>query len=189
MALHTVSGALVGGVGGALGAVTVATAADQLDALQFQARVALVEQGMSPEATEILTQGLAELTSIGIGSAVGGTAKRQFQNSEATILSNLGLANRSRPCGSYGIEAAAGLSDRYQRQGMEACRAVAPVCGSHRAPAKDRTSQGDQRLALPSPPGVRMAYVTQRFSAIPNGVLLAPSPDVALHVSHHFTNN
>jgi filamentous hemagglutinin len=73
-ALHTVSGGLMGGVGGAVGAATVATMADQLNALQFQTRVALVEQGMSPEAAKLVAQGLAELTSIGIGSVVGGTA-------------------------------------------------------------------------------------------------------------------
>ncbi|KQQ39107.1 hypothetical protein ASF61_22345 [Duganella sp. Leaf126] len=74
VALHTVSGALTGGVSGALGAGGVASMANQMEKLQSYARLALEDRGYSPESATVLAQGLAELTSIGIGGAVGGVA-------------------------------------------------------------------------------------------------------------------
>ncbi len=73
-ALHAVSGALLGGIGGAAGAATIASAADRLNTLQAHTRSALEAQGMSAGAAEMLAQGLAQATSIGIGAAVGGSA-------------------------------------------------------------------------------------------------------------------
>lgn len=74
VALHTVSGALSGGVGGALGSATSASVAQLLTDLQFKAEVTLVENGMAPAAARILAQGVAEATSIAVGTIVGGTA-------------------------------------------------------------------------------------------------------------------
>jgi hypothetical protein len=99
-ALHTVSGALSGGIGGALGAATVAGLADQLSDLQTQTQLALEAQGMSPEAARTVAQGLAQLTSVGIGSIVGGTAgaaaslvtdtnNRQLHMKELTLAQRL----------------------------------------------------------------------------------------------------
>ncbi|HUX89567.1 MAG TPA: hypothetical protein VMV48_02610, partial [Gallionellaceae bacterium] len=73
VALHTVSGALSGGVNGAAGAVTTASAAPLLDDLQTKVQGTLVEQGMSPENAKLVAQGVAEATSAGLGAAVGGT--------------------------------------------------------------------------------------------------------------------
>jgi filamentous hemagglutinin len=73
VALHTVSGALSGGIGGALGAVTVASSAQLLTDLQFKTELAFVESGMTPVAARALAQGFAEATSIAVGSVVGGT--------------------------------------------------------------------------------------------------------------------
>ncbi|MBV6323877.1 hemagglutinin repeat-containing protein [Duganella sp. HSC-15S17] len=74
VALHAVSGGLTGGLSGALGAGVVADRAKVLDDLQVQARDALVAQGVDPELAKTISQGLAEATALGIGSAVGGTA-------------------------------------------------------------------------------------------------------------------
>jgi filamentous hemagglutinin len=73
VALHTVSGALTGGLGGAAGAAAAAGSAKLLDDLQVMTVAALVDQGMSPESAKALAQVLAEATSLGIGAAVGGT--------------------------------------------------------------------------------------------------------------------
>lgn len=73
IALHTVSGALSGGATGAAGAVTTASAAPLLDQLQTKVQETLIAQGISPDKAKTLSQGLAEVTSAGMGAAVGGT--------------------------------------------------------------------------------------------------------------------
>lgn len=72
VALHTVSGALLGGLSGALGSGVVAGSAKQLDDLQTNAEASLIEQGLSPQAAKAAAQAFGELTSLGIGAAVGG---------------------------------------------------------------------------------------------------------------------
>ncbi|GJI97217.1 hypothetical protein RugamoR57_39350 [Duganella caerulea] len=74
VALHAVSGGLTGGLNGALGAGVVADSAKLLDQLQNNARDALLAQGVSPELAKAISQGLAETTALGIGTAVGGAA-------------------------------------------------------------------------------------------------------------------
>lgn len=74
VALHTVSGGLSGGLGGALGAGAVASSADLLDELQTRTWLSLVQQGVSPETASMMSQGVAELTSLAVGAAAGGYA-------------------------------------------------------------------------------------------------------------------
>jgi adhesin HecA-like repeat protein len=74
VALHTMSGAATGGLGGALGAAAVADSAQLFNEWQVKGVAALFERGMSPEAAKAVAQGIAEATSLGIGAAVGGTA-------------------------------------------------------------------------------------------------------------------
>jgi filamentous hemagglutinin len=74
VALHTLSGALSGGVGGALGALAVAGAADPLNLLQAKIADVLVQQGMSPEAARMASQAVAEVGALGTGALVGGMA-------------------------------------------------------------------------------------------------------------------
>ncbi|MFH2135590.1 MAG: hemagglutinin repeat-containing protein [Pseudomonadota bacterium] len=71
--LHTVSGALSGGVDGAAGAATTATAAPLMDQFQASAKATLIEQGLSESQATMLSQSLAEATSAGMGAVVGGT--------------------------------------------------------------------------------------------------------------------
>ncbi len=73
VALHTVSGALTGGVGGAIGSGAVASSADILNELQDKAIAGLVAQGLSPGAALMVAQGIAEATALGVGSAAGGS--------------------------------------------------------------------------------------------------------------------
>ena len=71
-ALHAAAGALSGGLDGALGAGTISSAAVQMEKLQGYAQLALQDQGVSPEVARVMAQGLAELTSAGVGQVVGG---------------------------------------------------------------------------------------------------------------------
>jgi len=77
-ALHTAAGALSGGVGGALGAAASASSADVLADLQLGTKAALERQGLSPEQAGMAAQAIAELTSLGIGAAVGGDRWRGY---------------------------------------------------------------------------------------------------------------
>jgi filamentous hemagglutinin len=72
IALHTVSGALTGGVGGGLGSFAVASSAKLLDELQLNAQALLLEQGANPELAKLIAQGLAETTATALGIAAGG---------------------------------------------------------------------------------------------------------------------
>ena len=73
-ALHTVSGALSGGLNGALGAFGSASGAEWMANLQLSAKDALEKQGVNPEQAGMFAQGIAELTSLGLGAALGGVA-------------------------------------------------------------------------------------------------------------------
>jgi filamentous hemagglutinin len=73
VALHTISGALSGGIGGAAGAATVAESAKLLNELQTSAISQLAGAGMGDEAAKAVVQGLGELMSAGVGMLVGGT--------------------------------------------------------------------------------------------------------------------
>ncbi|NVM78453.1 filamentous hemagglutinin [Duganella sp. SG902] len=97
VALHTISGALTGGIGGAVGAATVAGSAEYLNKLQSMTEAALVEQGLSPEVAKMFAQGLAETTSLTMGAIVGGveggaaalatdTNNRQLHPQEASFI-------------------------------------------------------------------------------------------------------
>jgi filamentous hemagglutinin len=79
-ALHTVVGALSGGVGGAVGAAAVSSSAKLLNDLQAQTITALIERGLSPDAANMLSQGLAEAVSLSVGASLGGV------NGAATAL-------------------------------------------------------------------------------------------------------
>jgi filamentous hemagglutinin len=72
--LHTVSGALSGGVGGAIGAGVISRASTMLDDFQIKTELALQAQGISAEAAAAIAQGIMQATSLGIGGALGGAA-------------------------------------------------------------------------------------------------------------------
>jgi hypothetical protein len=73
-ALHTLSGAATGGIGGALGAMAVAGAADPLNLIQEKMEGLLQQQGMSSEAAKMAAEALAQGTALGIGAITGGAA-------------------------------------------------------------------------------------------------------------------
>lgn len=73
IALHTVIGALGGGVDGALGAATSASSANLMNALQDNLQQSLQEAGLGDGAAKSIAQVVAGLTAAGIGAAVGGT--------------------------------------------------------------------------------------------------------------------
>ncbi|WP_217429992.1 hemagglutinin repeat-containing protein [Rugamonas rubra] len=73
-ALHATAGALTGGLSGAAGALTSAASANLMMDLQERAQAALEAQGLSHEQAGLLAQGVAELTSLGVGAVVGGNA-------------------------------------------------------------------------------------------------------------------
>jgi filamentous hemagglutinin len=109
VALHTVSGALSGGIGGALGSATVASSAQLLTDIQFKAEVTLVESGMAPAAARILAQGVAEATSIAVGTIVGGAAgastslttdtnNRQESIAEISLIKKLAEGKAKQMC-------------------------------------------------------------------------------------------
>jgi hypothetical protein len=72
--LHTINGGLSGGLGGAAGAATVSASTNLLTEFQARVSVALERQGMGAEAATVAAQGIAQLTSLGIGAAVGNSA-------------------------------------------------------------------------------------------------------------------
>jgi filamentous hemagglutinin len=109
VALHTVSGALSGGIGGALGSATVASSAQLLTDIQFKAEVTLVESGMAPATARILAQGVAEATSIAVGTIVGGAAgastslttdtnNRQESIAEISLIKKLAEGKAKQMC-------------------------------------------------------------------------------------------
>ncbi|PKO42230.1 MAG: hypothetical protein CVU29_11965 [Betaproteobacteria bacterium HGW-Betaproteobacteria-22] len=74
-ALHTaLGGLLTGDISGAAGAGAVAGAAPLLNELQSKVAETLQGAGLGKESANTISQALAELTSIGVGSAIGGTA-------------------------------------------------------------------------------------------------------------------
>lgn len=73
-ALHTLSGAADGGIGGALGAMAVASAADPLNVIQEKMAGFLEQQGMSSEAAKMAAEALAQGTALSIGTISGGAA-------------------------------------------------------------------------------------------------------------------
>lgn len=72
IALHTVVGALGGGLDGAVGAAAIAGSAKLMDALQDGVEQGLVAAGLGNGAAKALAQSVATLTAAGIGAAVGG---------------------------------------------------------------------------------------------------------------------
>ncbi|GEM_PF-991257 len=74
IALHTaLGGLLTGDLSGAAGAGVVASAAPLLNDLQSKVTEALQNAGLGEQGANTISQALAELTSLGIGSAIGGT--------------------------------------------------------------------------------------------------------------------
>jgi filamentous hemagglutinin len=109
IALHTVSGGLTGGLGGALGSATVAGSADYLEKLQSMTMSALVEQGLSSGTAQMFAQGLAEATSLAIGTGVGGigggasalgtdTNNRQLHLQEIAKIETLAKEQAKKTC-------------------------------------------------------------------------------------------
>lgn len=74
VALHTLAGALTGGVDGALGAGASAAMAPVINELQMLAEQALIDQGTSPEAAHNLAKSIASTAAFGVGAAAGGSA-------------------------------------------------------------------------------------------------------------------
>jgi hypothetical protein len=96
VALHTLSGALVGGVQGAIGAGGVATGAQQLNDWQDGVEKQLATLGLPAGAAKMAAQGIGQLTALAIGSVAGpqGAAtalgvdanNRQLHPSEARLI-------------------------------------------------------------------------------------------------------
>jgi len=75
IALHTaLGGLLTGDISGAAGAGAVAGAAPLLNELQSKVAETLQGAGLGKDSANTISQALAELTSLSIGSAIGGTA-------------------------------------------------------------------------------------------------------------------
>lgn len=75
IALHAaLGGLLTGDIAGAAAAGSVASAAPLLNNLQQAVTESLTQAGASTQAASTISQALAELTSLGIGSAIGGAA-------------------------------------------------------------------------------------------------------------------
>ncbi len=101
IALHAALGGLItGDLNGALSAGSVASSAPLLNDLQNQVKESLEKAGLDTENANIASQALAELTSIGIGSLIGGssgassalvidTNNRQLHFDEQAALSKL----------------------------------------------------------------------------------------------------
>jgi len=100
IALQTVVGGLSGGLEGALGAGVAAKASDLLGTLQKTVKQNLTSTGLDNDTADLLSQGLAQLTAIGLGNAVGGKAgalsslavdtnNRQLHFVEAQVLTTL----------------------------------------------------------------------------------------------------
>ena len=85
IALHTVVGALGGGLDGAAGAAVSASSANLMDALQDGIQQGLVDAGLSASAAKALAQTVATLTAAGVGAAVGGA---QGAATAATVDAN-----------------------------------------------------------------------------------------------------
>ena len=73
VALHTVSGALAGGVGGAIGSATVASSAPILESFQNSTTQALIDAGMSSDSAATIASGLTSITATGMGALAGST--------------------------------------------------------------------------------------------------------------------
>jgi filamentous hemagglutinin len=71
VALHTVSGALAGGVGGAIGSATVASSAPILESFQNSTTQALIDAGMSSDSAATIASGLTSITATGMGALAG----------------------------------------------------------------------------------------------------------------------
>ena len=73
IAVHTLMGAMGGGVSGALGAAASASAAPLMNQLQDGITVALKDAGLGDTAAKGIASGITGLTAAGLGAAVGGT--------------------------------------------------------------------------------------------------------------------
>ena len=73
IAVHTLMGAMGGGVSGALGAAASASAAPLINQLQDGITVALKDAGLGDTAAKGIASGITGLTAAGVGAAVGGT--------------------------------------------------------------------------------------------------------------------
>ncbi|MNY84733.1 hypothetical protein D3C78_08930 [compost metagenome] len=72
VAMHSVVGALSGGVSGAAGALASASAANLMDKLQAGIAQTLVGSGMDEQAADMVSKLVSGVTAMGVGSAVGG---------------------------------------------------------------------------------------------------------------------
>lgn len=108
VALHTALGGLItGDISGALGAGAVASAAPLLNDLQKAVQQQLENAGLGTPTANTVSQALAELTSLGIGSVVGGTAgaatslvvdtnNRQLHQSEINLAKQLAAKSKGK---------------------------------------------------------------------------------------------
>lgn len=111
IALHTaLGGLLTGDISGAAGAGAVAGAAPLLNELQSKVAETLQGAGLGKESANTISQALAELTSLGVGSAIGGTAgagtalvvdtnNRQLHPEERDLIKQLAKDKAKNSCG------------------------------------------------------------------------------------------
>ena len=85
VALHTVAGALGGGLSGVAGSAVSGASANLMEALQDNIQQGLEAAGLGDAAAKGIAQGIATLTAAGMGAAVGGV---QGAASAATVDAN-----------------------------------------------------------------------------------------------------
>ncbi|MFZ6774925.1 hypothetical protein ACO0LB_19650 [Undibacterium sp. SXout7W] len=73
IALHTATGAAIGGISGAAGAATSASSAEFMNELQSGIQTNLQKAGLNEETATLTAKGIADLTAAGMGLLVGGT--------------------------------------------------------------------------------------------------------------------
>ncbi len=107
--LHTVIGALAGGIGGAAGAAASASTAPYLNEMQEALTKSLVDSGMTEGLAVTAAKTLTGLTAAGMGAVIGGTAgaagaaavdfnNRQLHQVERSLIAKLAKEKSAAAC-------------------------------------------------------------------------------------------
>ena len=142
-ALHTLSGTLGGGANGAALALATAGAAPLLDDLQARAQAALEARGIGHDQAKLLAQGLAELTSAGMGAAggtagaaagLGETGNNYLKHAEIDALNKkLQSCGNNQTCKDQAVADATTLSKKNDAALQSECKdnPTSPACQGH----------------------------------------------------------
>ena len=137
VALHTLGGALGGG------ALAAAGAAPLLDDLQARAQAALEARGIGHDQAKLLAQGLAELTSAGMGAAggtagaaagLGETGNNYLKHAEIDALNKkLQSCGNNQTCKDQAVADATTLSKKNDAALQSECKdnPTSPACRGH----------------------------------------------------------